>query len=192
MTIRIDSRMIPGTQMNKETMGGVTGLAFLDNIFYIQQGIMLAQIRDISGIDGSTLQNWVKRGWTGNAVNKKYSKDQLARILLINMMRQVLQLEKIDYLLHYINGDIESKEDDIISESKLYDFVCRIVDAAGSENTFTTEELRARIVVMTADHPEIFPGARERLNRVLEIIVTAYSASLLTEYSNLQIQQLQP
>ncbi|MBQ7982498.1 MAG: DUF1836 domain-containing protein [Clostridia bacterium] len=190
MTIKIRNRMIPGTQMDKETMGNVTGLAFLDKIFYIQQGIMLAQIRDISGIDGSTLQNWVKRGWTGNAINKKYSKDQLSRILLINMMRQALQLEKIDYLLHYINGDIESKDDDIIPESKLYDYVCRIVDAANSDEDFDTEKLRSCIEAMTIDHPEVFPGARERLNYVLEIIVTAYNASLLADYANSRLQNL--
>ena len=139
MTIKIDNRMIPGTQMDKEAMGNVTGLAFLDKIFYIQQGIMLAQIRDISGIDGSTLQNWVKRGWTGNAINKKYSKDQLSRILLINMMRQALQLEKIDYILHYINGDINSKDDDIIPESKLYEYVCRIVDVLSADAVYYTQ-----------------------------------------------------
>ena len=190
MTIRINNRMIPGTQMDKEAMGNVTGLAFLDKIFYIQQGIMLAQIRDISGIDGSTLQNWVKRGWTGNAVNKKYSKDQLSRILLINMMRQALQLEKIDYILHYINGDINSKDDDIIPESKLYDYVCRIVDVLSADAVYDTQELRRCIADMTVDHPEIFPGARDRLNHVLEIIVTAYHASLLAEYANNRLQQL--
>lgn len=190
MTIKIDNRMIPGTQMDKEAMGNVTGLAFLDKIFYIQQGIMLAQIRDISGIDGSTLQNWVKRGWTGNAINKKYSKDQLSRILLINMMRQALQLEKIDYLLHYINGDIDSKDDDIIPESKLYDYVCRIVDAVSGDAVYNTEDLRDCIAKMTVDHPEIYPGARDRLNHVLEIIVTAYNASLLADYANSQLQQM--
>ncbi len=190
MMIKIENRMIPGTQMDKEAMGNVTGLAFLDKIFYIQQGIMLAQIRDISGIDGSTLQNWVKRGWTGNAINKKYSKDQLSRILLINMMRQALQLEKIDYILHYINGDIDSKDDDIIPESKLYDYVCKIVDAASATTVFDAEALRRCIAEMTVDHPEIFPGARARLNEVLEIIVTAYNASLLAEYANAQLQTL--
>jgi hypothetical protein len=190
MTIKINNRMIPGTQMDKEAMGNVTGLAFLDKIFYIQQGIMLAQIRDISGIDGSTLQNWVKRGWTGNAINKKYSKDQLSRILLINMMRQALQLEKIDYLLHYINGDINSQDDDIIPESKLYDYVCKIVDAVSGETVFNTADLRRCIAEMTVDHPELFPGARDRLNHVLEIIVTAYNASLLADYANAQLQQL--
>ncbi len=190
MLIKLDNRMIPGTQMNKEAMGNVTGLAFLDKIFYIQHGIMLAQIRDISGIDGSTLQNWVKRGWTGNAINKKYSKDQLSRILLINMMRQALQLEKIDHLLHYINGDIDSKDDDIIPESLLYDYVCRIVDAVSGETVFDTDDLRRYIEDMTADHPEVFPGARQRLNHVLEIILTAYNASLLAEYANNQLQEL--
>ena len=190
MTIRINNRMIPGTQMDKEAMGNVTGLAFLDKIFYIQQGIMLAQIRDISGIDGSTLQNWVKRGWTGNAINKKYSKDQLSRILLINMMRQALQLEKIDYLLHYINGDINSKDDDIIPESKLYDYVCRIVDSVSGETVYDTDDLRRCIAEMTVDHPEIFPGARDRLNHVLEVIVTAYNASLLADYANAELQKL--
>ena len=190
MLIKLENRMIPGTQMNKEAMGNVTGLAFLDKIFYIQPGIMLAQIRDISGIDGSTLQNWVKRGWTGNAINKKYSKDQLSRILLINMMRQALQLEKIDYLLHYINGDIDSKDDDIIPESKLYDYVCKIVDAVSGETVFDSENLRRYIEELTLDHVEVFPGARQRLNHVLEIIITAYHASLLADYANSRMGEL--
>ena len=43
--------------MDKERMGNVTGLEFLNKIFYITDGIMLSQIREICGIDGSTLQN---------------------------------------------------------------------------------------------------------------------------------------
>ena len=186
----LKSENIPGTVFNIEKMDGATGLEFLNKVFYITNGIMLAQIRDISGIDGSTLQNWVKRGWTGNAINKKYSKDQLSRILLINMMRQALQLEKIDYLLHYINGDIDSKDDDIIPESKLYDYVCKIVDAVSGETVFDTDDLRRYIEELTVDHIEVFPGARQRLNYVLEIIVTAYNASLLAEYANTQLQSL--
>lgn len=189
MTIKIENRMIPGTQMDKQLMGNVTGLAFLDKIFYIQNGIMLAQIRDISGIDGSTLQNWVKRGWTGNAVNKKYTKDQLSRILLINMMRQSLQLEKIDFILHYINGDINSKDDDIIPESKLYDYVCKIIEAAdeADDGVCTPEQLRALVDIHTADYAEVFPGAKERLHKVLVIIITAYNAAKLSDFANMQM-----
>ena len=54
---------IPGTVLNREKMGGVTGDAFLSKIFFVTDGIMLGQIREITGVDGTTLQNWVKRGW---------------------------------------------------------------------------------------------------------------------------------
>ena len=56
---------IPGTVFSKEKMGGVTGGKFLDKVFYITDSIMLAQIREITGIDGSTLQNWLKSGMRG-------------------------------------------------------------------------------------------------------------------------------
>ncbi len=184
MVIKLANHYIPGTIMDKEKMGDVTGKAFLDKIFYVQKGIMLAQIRDISGIDGSTLQNWVKRGWTGNAINKKYSMDQLARILLINMMRGAILFERIDYVLHYINGELDNSADDIIAESELYDAVCRIIDAICGEDAMDDVRLPEQIKALTNDYPEKFPGARERLNTVIEIIVSAYFSSLFAAYSN--------
>ena len=118
MKLEIESRLIPGTLMDKVKMGNVTGLEFLDKIFYITDGIMLAQIREICGIDGSTLQNWTKRGWVANAHNKRYGKDQLARILIINMMRESMQLERIAALLTYVNGRAGDKRKGIGPESK--------------------------------------------------------------------------
>ena len=61
---------IPGTILNRDKMDGATGLEFLDKVFFITDKIMLAQIREITGIDGTTLQNWLKRGWVGTP-NKK-------------------------------------------------------------------------------------------------------------------------
>ena len=87
MNLQLKDDYIPGTKLLRSEMGGVTGMEFLSKIFFISDGVMLTQIRDISGIDGSTLQNWVKRGWVGNPKKKTYDKEQLARILIINMMR---------------------------------------------------------------------------------------------------------
>ncbi|MBE6709464.1 MAG: DUF1836 domain-containing protein, partial [Ruminococcaceae bacterium] len=78
---------IPGTVMLRDKMGDVTGLEFLKKIYFITDGIKLSQVREITGVDGTTLQNWVKRGWILNPVNKTYGIDQLAHILIINMMR---------------------------------------------------------------------------------------------------------
>ena len=60
MKLWLDNGLIPGTVLNKAEKGNLTGMAFLDNIYFVSSGVMLTQIRDISGIDGSTLQNWTK------------------------------------------------------------------------------------------------------------------------------------
>lgn len=184
MTLGIIDDHIPGTVMLKSDMGNVTGLEFLNKIFFITDGIMLQQVREISGIDGSTLQNWVKRGWVANTVNKKYSIEHLARILIINMLRNSMLLERIDYILRYINGNVNDKMDDIISESCLYDYICRIIDTLMEKDKTTNRQLKGYIEECTADYTERVSGARRRLHHALEIIVTAYYATLIQRYSN--------
>lgn len=171
---------IPGTILDRDKMGGATGMEFLDKIFYITDGIMLAQIREIAGVDGTTLQNWLKRGWVVNPVNKMYNKDQLARILIINMMRATMQLSDISFLLTYVNGDPGCREDDIIPESRLYDYICRMIDRLAGENgDMPHDSLTKLIDSYTADYVETLGGARRRLNRALEIILTSYYANML-------------
>ena len=128
MKLDIKSELIPGTIMSKTQMGNVTGMEFLNKVFYITDGIMLSHIREISGIDGSTLQNWTKRGFVSLSKMKKYNKDQLARILIINMMRDSMQLDNISKLLTYVNGNAGDPDDDIIPESELYDYLCKVID----------------------------------------------------------------
>ena len=128
MNLEIKDSLIPGTRLSKADMGNVTGLDFLSKVFYISDGVMLSQIREVSGIDGSTLQNWTKRGWVENARLKKYNIDQVAHILIINMLRSCIQLDKIAFLLHYINGRVDDRSDDIIRDSVLYDYICRILE----------------------------------------------------------------
>ena len=97
MNLQINETHIPGTVLDRKQMGNVTGGEFLSKIFYITDGIMLSQIREISGIDGSTLQNWVKRGWVENSKLKRYNIDQVAHILIINMLRNCIQLDRIAF-----------------------------------------------------------------------------------------------
>ncbi len=182
MNLELMKDNIPGTCLNRQDMGNATGMEFLDKIFYITDGIMLSQVRKISGVDGSTLQNWVKRGWIQNTVNKRYNKDQVARILIINMLRDTLQLERIDFLLRYINGNVNRREDDIIGEAQLYDYICTILGrltAIDADISPTGEKLRETIRAATADYSERISGARERLEKALEIIVISYYAALL-------------
>ena len=140
-------------------------------------------------MDGTTLQNWVKRGWILNPVNKAYGIDQLARILIINMMRDTVQLARISFLLKYINGSVESRDDDIIQESVLYDYICRVLDIwcdSGAES-----ELRSTITNVTAGYEERFGGARRRLEKALEIIVRSYQATLIKRYTDSLFEEIE-
>lgn len=191
MNLQINDVYIPGTVLRRDTMGNVMGMEFLKKIFYIQDGIMLSQIREISGIDGSTLQNWTKRGWVANAKLKKYDIDQLAHILIINMLRSCMQLDKIAFLISYINGRVYDRSDDIIRDSLLYDYICRILDELMNADGETDEQtLKECIERVTSDYEEKISGARRRLNTALEIIVIAYYASIIKSGSDAMVDRL--
>ncbi len=186
MYFAINDDKVPGTIMYRRDMDGSTGLEFLRKIFYLKDGILLSQLRHISGVDGSTLQNWVKRGWIPNTTNKLYSMDMFARIIIINMLRDTMQLSKIAYLLAYINKTPGDKRDDIIPESKLYDYICRITDAMLGDESYNGERLRSLIESMIVEddlNPNI-PDAKNRLASALEVIVTSRYAAIIKAHSD--------
>ena len=190
MKLHFLDEYIPGTKLKKAEMENLTGLAFLKKVFFVSEGVMLTQIRDISGIDSSTLQNWTKRGWVANAKLKKYNIDQVAHILIINMLRSCMQLEHIAFLIQYINGDVEDTSDDIITDSQLYDYICRILEHIISTGDCSLEEIADCVSNITADYVEPFEGARERLDHALEIIVVTYYSALLKRRATTLLENL--
>lgn len=190
MNLHIHDSLIPGTKLRRADMDGLTGMEFLSKIFFISDGVMLTQIRDISGIDGSTLQNWTKRGWVPLSKSKKYNIDQVAYILIINMLRPCMQLDKIAFMLEYINGDLDDASDDIIRASVLYDYICRILDALVEQNQCSFSSIRKVIEQQTAGYTEVMEGARERLTDALEAIVVAYYATLIKHHSDELVNHL--
>ncbi len=191
MNLQIKDDFIPGTRLlRSDYAGNVTGIEFLEKIFFISDGVMLNQIREISGIDGSTLQNWTKRGWVENSKCKKYNINQLAHILIINMLRSCMQLDKIAGLIQYINGRVDDRSDDIIADSILYDYICKILDHLMTYEVCSLGSLKQAIVTVTEGYEEKIPGAKLRLTNALEIIVIAYYASLIKKHADSMIDNL--
>jgi predicted nucleotidyltransferase len=184
MNFEINDALIPGTRLLKAEMGNVTGLEFLSKVFYISDGVMLSQIREVSGIDGSTLQNWTKRGWVANARLKKYNIDQVAHILIINMLRSCIQLDRIALLLQYINGNVDDMSDDIIRDSILYDYICRVLDRLMQRDACSMSTIKDVIADVINDYEEAQEGARDRLANAMEIIIVAYYANLIKHRSD--------
>ena len=191
MKLQFHNDLIPGTKLKQSDMDGLTGLDFLKKVFFISDGVMLTQIRDISGIDSSTLQNWTKRGWVVNSKLKKYDIDQVAHILIINMLRACMQLDKIDFLIHFINGEVGDASDDIVRDSVLYDYICRILDHMMKSGTCALSSVRSYVEEITADYVEPVAGARDRLNRALEVIVVTYYATLIKQHATELLDQLE-
>ncbi len=179
---------IPGTVLNREKMGGATGLDFLDKVFYITDRIMLAQIKEITGIDGTTLQNWLKRGWVGSPEKKSYTKEHLSRILIINMMRDTMQLSRIIYLLEFINGKTE--QDKIISESELYGYTCTVIGKLSSNENGIYVGIDKAIEEVLADYAEPVTGAERRLSVGIKVIALTYCSSLIKAQAETMLDNL--
>jgi DNA-binding transcriptional MerR regulator len=179
---------IPGTVLPAENGSGPAGCGFLSGIFSVTSGLMLSQLREITGLDTPALQNWIKRGWVSSPVGKRYNIDQVARILIINMLRDTLKLEQIAYLLSYINGRVDDRSDDIIPESVLYEYICGMIERCQACGLGGIDRLRQMIVDCTGDYEEVIPGSTDRLRKALEVIILAYeSAQIKLEAESLLV-----
>ena len=102
-----------------------------------------------------------------------------------------MQLDKIAFLISYINGRVYDRSDDIIRDSLLYDYICRILDELMNADGETDEQtLKECIERVTSDYEEKISGARRRLNTALEIIVIAYYASIIKSGSDAMVDRL--
>ena len=101
-----------------------------------------------------------------------------------------MQLEHIAFLVEYINGDLDDTSDDIITDSRLYDYICRVLEHIIHTGDCSLEEIADYVAKITEDYVEPMEGARERLNRALEIIVVTYYSTLLKRRATQLLENL--
>lgn len=140
-------------------------------------GLTLSQLRDMTGLESTTIQNWVKRGWVANPLGKRYGEVQVARVLLINMLRGGMQLEHIAALMQYVNGKVEDRRDDIIPDQELFNRLCRLLYWAEEQEISREEELRAGIARELLGYQGPATDAKEKLSAALYIMVLAHQAT---------------
>ncbi len=145
-------------------------------------GITLSQIVEMTGLEGTTVQNWVKRGWVSKTVGKKYNERQIARILIISVLRDSIPLTQIAGLMSYVNGSVDDMSDDIIDEGELYSRLCAIIYEL-DENKLSTGSIKSAIKEHLADYKGPLPDSKERLFGALRVMVTAYIAAMIKRKS---------
>lgn len=164
---------LPGTVIPQAPGAAGAGMfAQLRPMLEATDGLSLGQVCAITGLEPSTVQNWIKRGFVSHPINKKYRARQLARILLIAALRDCMPLERIGELMTCVNGDTDDEGDDIISEDQLYDYLCAIVAPQGAD----PEPAQERIRRITAAYRAPDEGARGRLMQALLVMTYAYEA----------------
>ena len=176
---------IPGTVLQADRTADIEQQF---SAMFLGGGIVLSQVTGITGLEAYTVQNWVKRGFLSPPERKHYSLKQLCRIMNINMLKNVLPMERIVGLLSYINGDLEDESDDIIDDSRLYFMFARLAAQAPAMNTPQGRD--ECIAKELASYREPIPGAKERVAKVLAIMLTAWASAQLRQTVEQMLQEL--
>lgn len=156
---------------------------------FLGGGVVLSQITAITGLEAYTVQNWVKRGFLPSPEHKRYHMNQLCRIIIISMLKNTLPMEQICGLLSYINGSLQDTADDLIDDAQLYFMFVEL--AAGLSELHSEMSYRSAIDAALASYAEPIPGARDRVKKVLEIMLTAWAAAQLQQTAEKMLKQLQ-
>jgi len=166
-------KVMPGTTIELDVTEWHSADRMLEHMF-LSGGLVLSQVARLAGVAPYDVQNWVRRGFLSPPHHKTYSRRQLSRIFIINMLRRTLQIDQICSLLSYINGQLNDESDDSIDDTRLYGYLLTLCAAAELGETRDTKSL-------LADYKEPFPGAKDKVILVLDIMVTAYRASCLQQ-----------
>lgn len=169
--------MIPGTILPMREGSEHQISDVLSPFFEMTNGLTLSQVTEITGLESSTIQNWVKRGWVAKPVAKRYGEQQILRIILINILRGSMKLDHIAGLMAYINGKVEEQSDDLISELELLNMLERILRRCNTDKSLS--KIETYISKELADYQEPVPGAKDKLFRGLYIMALAYLSAMI-------------
>ena len=142
----------------------------------IGNGLSLSQVCSITNLEPHMIQNWVKRGDIPHPIKKKYYSNHLARILLINSLRECMYIEDIKSLMTDINGDVDDQSDDRISEEELYKLFSNIVYELDDLNKI--DELVDKHVKDSV------------INKSIKVMIYAYVSSQMSKKSSSLLKEL--
>jgi len=160
------NKMQPGSPDDK-------GFAKIEMLLEATGGLSLSQVCAVTGLEGSTIQNWVKRGWVEHPVGKKYEEIHIARILIINALKECIKLEHIALLMEYINGTAYDGSSAIIKESILYSYLCEALKLSSQTDDHSKSGVESVINDVIKDYKDPNPESRVRIRKALTLMMFA-------------------
>jgi DNA-binding transcriptional MerR regulator len=188
-----DKFTIPGTSIK---VGGLLGSVFtggfignvLSPILGFGSGLLLSQITHIAdNLTKETIQNWVKRNFIEPPKKGKfYDENQVARILIFNALRRVLELEDIKLLLQFVydssGGSLSEKELlEIFNNSQIRTKGISAGDLEAYDRAVGEDILKSL---------EKKEGDKAKIKEIVYIMLTAYQSSILKQKADDMIYKL--
>lgn len=179
--------IIPGTTLTglRENADRTDGLF---QSLFLAGGLSLSQVSRITGLEAYTIQNWVKRGFLSSPVNKRYDMEQVCRIININILKGAVPLEQIVKLMAYLNGNLTDESDDLVDDTMLFFLFVKL--AARARYIGGTKAWDDALVEVTEDYVEPVPGAREKLIKVLKVMLTVWCANQMKFQADKMIEEM--
>ena len=164
--------LLPGTTIEVSGYENNAADHVLSNIF-AGGGIVLSQMCNLTGLEAHTVQNWVKRGFVSAPQHRLYSRRQFSRVVIINMLKDSMKIDRGVQLISYINGVMNREEDASIDVTELY---TRLVNLLGAlESGYPSREaVQKAASAILEDFVEQVPGSRQRIQKVLMVMVYAW------------------
>ena len=130
---------------------------------FLAGGLVLSQVTQVTGLEPYIIQNWVRRGFLAPPKQRKYTRRQLSRILMINALKSTLSIEQSCKLLSYINGALDDEGDDTIDDTELYGAFVLVAGSVQKHGLTSESEMNRLITDGLKDYKESIPGAKERI-----------------------------
>lgn len=179
--------ILPGTSLTADIDRPEAADELFSSLF-VAGGLVLSQVCQITGLEPYAVQNWVKRGFLTPPEKKKYSRRQLGRIVIINMLKNVMPMESICKLISSVNGQLNDERDDIIDDSLMYLMFVHL--ATQCRDTWPPANLDAAMAATLTEYQEPCSGAKRRVALALSVMLTAWFASQLQKQASEQLIEM--
>ena len=166
------NKLLPGISSTQAAQGEKS-FAKIALLLEATGGLSLSQVCAVTGLEDSTIQNWVKRGWVAHPKGKRYEEKHIARILIINALKDCIKLEHIARLMAFVNGVTESGSDENISESNLYNYLCNALLQLGSAEDLSRSGVESVVDIVIKDYEGPTPHARIKIRKTLALMIYA-------------------
>ena len=169
---------------------GEKGFSKIKVLLDAMGGLTLSQVCSVTGLEGSTIQNWVKRGWVSHPKGKKYEERHIARILIINALKECVKLEHIALMMNYVNNCSDGRGETNIKESELYNYLCRSLQMLGQVDDFSRGGVESIVDKAMKEYDAPTIDARMRIRKALTVMIYACVCTDVKRGTEAMIRQI--